>query len=350
MKKQTKKRIKNKMMRIKQIKRTPAGMILGLTYLDMMHHIQPQHDAQIIEQQREILKPFMKKGKVKGKNKTTKIKRGGHVFYYNVLPEICGLGVHEEDCVSSTLHFLGVLTYEAAAYLAEETGNSLDYRTILGWLNENFPDESEHVATSVLDLRDYYLRRSKRGRPVYDIHAINEENDTFMHKLNFILPYNQMGVMAGYTSYPEENNEGGVRGHVFCIIKDENGQLVLIDPQGEQYIEIHSIRDVMKFLQDENAQELALYVQEDIAEELTTNSPEQLRGPNNFIVPNPNAFNAERMVEINKEHKEEYENSNNNENGNEENGNEEPQWDDWNKVWYNSTGYYDRHGTYHYNE
>jgi hypothetical protein len=357
MKRQTKKNIKNKMMPMlpKQKKRTPAGMILGLTYLDMMHHIQPRHDARIIERQREILKPFIKTDK--NKNKTTKIKkRGGHVFYYNVLPEICGLGVHEYDCVPSTLHFLGLLTYEAAAYLAQETGNGLDYRSILVWLDENFPDESQHVANSIFDLREYFLRRSKRGRRIYDMAAINEENDTFMHKLNYLLPYNQMGVMAGYVTYSEENREFSEGGHVFCIIKDENGQLVLIDPQGEEYIEIHSIRDVMRYLENEGAHELILYIQEDVSEELTENSPEQLRGPNNYIVPDPNAFNADHMLTINRAHKEEYENGNNengNNNENNENGNNAPyenaKWDYWNERWYNSTGYYNANGTYHYN-
>ena len=38
-------------------------MILGLTYLDMLHHTQQNNIQQINEKQREILKPFLKKNK-----------------------------------------------------------------------------------------------------------------------------------------------------------------------------------------------------------------------------------------------------------------------------------------------
>jgi hypothetical protein len=286
----------------KQKKTTPSGMILGLIYLDMLHHIQPHRDKEIMDKQREILKPFIKKEK----NKTSKVKRGGHVFYYNVLPEVCGVDVHENDCVPSTLYFLGLLTYEAAQYLAHERWEGLDYRSILVWLDENFPDEdTHHVSHTILDLRDYFLETNEDGYDIYDEEAIEDANEAFMENLNTIMPYTQMGVIAGSVYYSEDNNQESTGGHVFCIIKDENEEFYIIDPQQRRYGAIHSIHDAVEFLKSGTRMyELTLYLQEDVVDELNTNEPD-VRGPNNYIVPNPHAFNAEHMLEINRQHNEE---------------------------------------------
>jgi hypothetical protein len=327
--KKKQKRIKHKIMPMikKQNKRTPANMILGLIYLDMLHHIQPQNDKELIEKQRDILKPFIKKEKNKTNKitkitKTSKVKRGGHVFYYNVLPAICGVDVHENDCVPSTLHFLGLLTYEAARYLALERGEGLDYRSILQWLDENFDGErNPHVAETILDLRDYFLDTNQDGWDIYDEEAIDAANDAFMDKLTIILPYTQMGVIAGSVKYSEDNNQEYEGGHVFCIIKDEYEQLRIIDPQQRRNIPLYSIHDAVQFLKSGTRMyELVLYIQQDVLEQTNANSPE-IPNANNFIVPDPTAFNVERILNINKEYNEE---NGNNEYGNENNeyGNE----------------------------
>jgi len=303
-----------------QKKTTPAGMILGLIYLDMLHHIQPHRDKEIIDKQREILKPFIKKSK----NKTSKIKRGGHVFYYNVLPQICGVDVHENDCVPSTLYFLGLLTYEAARYLAHERWDGLDYRSILVWLDENFPDEgTHHVSHTILDLREYFLETNEDGWDIYDEDAIEYANDAFMENLNTIMPYTQMGIIAGSVSYSEDNNQESIGGHVFCIIKDENEEFYIIDPQQRRYVALHSIHDAVEFLKSgANMYELTLYLQEDVVDELNANEPE-VRGPNNYIVPNPHEFNATHMLEINRQHNE-----------------EGAEWNDETGRWEDDEGYY----------
>jgi hypothetical protein len=234
----------------------------------------------------------------KNNKKISKKQTGGHVFYYDVLPEICGLDIHEEDCVPSTLYFLGVLTYEAAAHLATQRRYGLDYRTILVWLDENFPDEPEHVFESLVDLRDYYI-----GERAYDADALNEYNDEFMAKLNIILPYQQMGVLSYFVSYDEEDLEESTGGHVFCIIKNEYEQLVIIDPQQKLYVIINTVHDAARYIGMGGGLEFGVYIQQDIADGLNQNSPELVRGPNNYILPDPNAFNATRMLNINRDHK-----------------------------------------------
>jgi hypothetical protein len=61
--------------------------------------------------------------------------------------------------------------------------------------------------------------------------------------------------------------------------------------------------------------ELVLYIQQDVLEQTNANSPE-IPNANNFIVPDPTAFNVERILNINKEYNEE---NGNNEYGNENN-------------------------------
>jgi hypothetical protein len=48
---------------------------------------------------------------------------------------------------------------------------------------------------------------------------------------------------------------------------------------------------------------MCAYIQQDIADGLNQNSPELVRGPNNYIVPDPTAFNVNRLLQINREHK-----------------------------------------------
>jgi hypothetical protein len=239
-----------------------------------------------------------KQTKKQNKKMSKKTLRGGHVFYYDVLPEICGVDMHEHDCVPSTLYFLGVLTYEAAAYLAEQRRYGLDYRSILAWLDENFPDEPEHLFKTLVDLREYYI-----GERTYDAAALNEYNDEFMAKLHLVLPYEQMGVLAYFVSYNEADLEESTGGHVFCIIKNEYDQLVIIDPQQKMYVIVNTVHDAARYLGMGGGLEFGVYIQEDIADGLNENSPELARGPNNYILPDPNAFNAERLLHINREHK-----------------------------------------------
>ena len=234
----------------------------------------------------------------KHNKKMSKKQTGGHVFYYDVLPEICGVDVHDNDCVPSTLYFLGVLTYEAAAYLAEQRYTGIDYRSILVWLDENFPDEPEHVIETLLDLRDYCI-----GYRTFDAAALNEYNDEFMEKLNLILPHEQMGVLASFISYDDDDLEEANGGHVYCIIKNEYEQIVIIDPQQKLYVIVHTVHDAARYLGMGGGLQMCAYIQEDIAEGLHQNSPELARGPNNYIVPDPTAFNVNRLLQINREHK-----------------------------------------------
>ncbi len=323
-------RNKNKIMHMlpNQTKRTPVGIILGLIYLDMLHHIQPHRDKEIMDKQREILKPFIKKEK----NKTSKIKRGGHVFYYNVLPEICGVDVHENDCVPSTLYFLGLLTYDAARYLAHERGEGLDYRSVLTWLDENFPnDETYHVTHTILDLRDYFLETNEDGYDIFDEEAIDYANDAFMENLYTILPNNQMGVIAGMVKYEANNNQTSAGGHVLCIIRDENGDIYIIDPQQRLHAQIRSIRDAMRILQSgENVYELVLYLENDIAEAINAGESAVERDPNNYIVPNPHAFNVDHILHINRQYT-----------------GETAKWNNRTRRWEDESGYYNAQGEYY---
>lgn len=281
----------------KQKKMTPTKMILGLTYLDMLHHTQSKNIQQINEKQREILKPFLKKNK--NKHKTSKIQRGGHVFYYSVLPDICGLDVHGMDCVPSTLYFLGLLTHEAATYLAEQRESGIDARSVIEWLDESFPNENAHTYSEIIDLRDIYLRTNRRGKHIYNRRLIDSSNDRLMRYLNFILPHNQMGVMAGSVYFSENNNQESVGGHVFCIIKNEYGQIVIIDPQSRKWRVIDDTYDMIHFLDELGAYTLNVYIQEGSTEGFNSTNHE-LPDPNNFEVADPNAFNVNRLLTINR--------------------------------------------------
>ena len=314
-----------------QKKMTPTKMILSLTYLDMLHKTQPKNIQQINEKQREIIKPFIKKNK--NKHKTSKVQRGGHVFYYNVLPDICGLDVHGMDCIPSTLHFLGLLTHEAATYLAEQRENGIDVRSVASWLDESFPDENEHIEAEIIDLRDVYLRTNKRGKHIYNRQVINSANDRLMRYLNFVLPHNQMGVMAGCEYFSEHNNQERTGGHIFCIIKNEYGQLVIIDPQSRTYHVINDTYDMIRFLDQLSAYTLTIYIQEGSTEGFNSTNYE-LPDPNNFEVADPNAFNVNRLLTINRGRNGYY-----NENEDEDDEDEEEEEEE-------ESGYYNRQGYY----
>ena len=279
-----------------QKKMTPEKMILSLTYLDMLAHTQPQNIPQINERQREILKPFIKKSK----NKTSKIQRGGHVFYYNVLPEICGVDVHNSDCVPSTLYFLGLLTHEAATYLAQHRRRGVDMDSIVEWLDESFPDEINHVDDKIIDLRDVYIRTNKRGKHIYNRRRINGENARIMGYLHYVLPYNQMGVIATCEYYDDYNEFDG--GHTFCIVKNEYGQLVIIDPQSRYSRIIRDLYDIIYYLDymgEGYAYTMHIYVQAGTYDAYW--GYEQQYAENEFEVPNQTLFNANRLLELNRE-------------------------------------------------
>jgi hypothetical protein len=191
----------------------------------------------------------------------------------------------------------------------------------LVWLDENFPDEPHHVFETLFDLRDYYI-----GESSYDAVALNEYNDEFMEKLNLVLPYEQMGVLAYFVSYDEEDLEESTGGHVFCIIKNEYEQLVIIDAQQKLYVIINSVHDAARYLGMGGGLEFGVYIQQDIADGLNQNSPELVRGPNNYILPDPNAFNAERMLQINRDHRAETAAYYGEEANNDEANNEEGNW------------------------
>ncbi len=299
MKKMLKKNIKIKTimpMLPNQKKMTPDKMILSLIYLDMLAHTQPQNIAQINEKQREVLKPFIKKNK----NKTSKILRGGHVFYYNVLPEICGVDVHNSDCVPSTLYFLGLLTHEAATYLATHRRRGVDMDSIVEWLDESFPDEINHVDDKIIDLRDVYIRTNRRGKHIYNRRRINAENPRIMGYLHYVLPYNQMGVIATCEYYDDYNEFDG--GHTFCIVKNEYGQLVLIDPQSRYSRIIRDLYDIIYYLDymgEGYAYTMHIYVQAGTYDAYW--GYEQQYAENEFEVPNQTLFNANRLLELNRE-------------------------------------------------
>jgi hypothetical protein len=281
-----------------QKKMTPDKMILSLTYLDMLAHTQPQNIQQINEKQREILKPFIKKNK--NKNKTSKIQRGGHVFYYNVLPEICGIDVHNSDCVPSTLYFLGLLTHEAATYLATHRRYGVHMDSIVEWLDESFPDEINHVDDKIIDLRDVYIRTNRRGKNIYDRRRINAENPRIMGYLHYVLPYNQMGVIATCEYFDDYNQFDG--GHTFCIVKNEYGQLVLIDPQSRYSRIIRDLYDIIYYLDYMGAgyaYTMHIYVQAGTYDAYW--GYEQQYGENEFEVANTNRLNANRLLELNRE-------------------------------------------------
>jgi len=420
--KQNKHKMKMKMMRMlpKQKKITPTGVILGLTYLDMLHHVQPQNDAKIIERQHEILKPFIKRSK----NKTNKIKRGGHVFYYNVLPEVCALGAHNTDCQPSTLYYLGILTHDAATHLAEIIGEGQGHgiNTMLEWFDEMFPEDGPHIDHTLIDFGDYYSDTID-GRNIYNDGEIREMNDYVMGMLHHILPFNQMGVMAciSYrTKYDTDRLTAGDESdsHSICFIKDEYGQIVLVDSQSGIFRIIHEIHDIMyalglNYLGDNYAGRLLLYVQENVIGKYYVGNHNY--DPNNYSLPHnlnverlfeltrrnwvqdPNAENESSLAQENAENsnsssgeEEVIDNSamwgqrqmaqqNNAESSGSSSGEEEliadsgwngrqrthwnaagtsnngahtpyenAQWDDWYQRWYNSTGYYNEDGTYHY--
>jgi hypothetical protein len=233
--------------------------------------------------------------------KQTKKYKGGHVFYYSVLPKICGVGVHENDCIPSTLYFLGILTYEAAAELARQREDGIFDVSILDWLDEQFPDESHHVSNLILDFRIFFVRKSRRRRSVFDEVALESANNNFMAKLDFVLPYDKMGVMAGCLRRSQDN-QASVIGHICCIIKNEYGELFIIDPQEGYCVAIHTIRDALRFLEHVGYHELVLYVQQDVVEEFNKNSPQLLRGPNKYSL--PTAFDTSRLISINRKHTE----------------------------------------------
>ena len=241
------------------------------------------------------MKKTMKK---KTKLTPSKIKRGGHAFYYSSLPAICGLGVHDEDCVPSTLYFLGILTYEASVYLAQEVGKSINYLSVLDWLDENFPDDGAHVIAMIMDVRDVYQHTTKRGKNVYNRKLLNARNGRVMAYLHYILPYNQMGVIASCEYYSPNDNQQVTGGHAFCIIKDEVGQIVIIDPQSETYTPLNSVHDIVRFLDNLNAYTMYVCIQESVVDGFHHGNQEEY-GPNNYELP-PNTLNVERMVSINR--------------------------------------------------
>ena len=383
----TNKKMKMMHMLPKQKKIKPIGVILGLIYLDMLHHVQPQHDSKIIKRQREILKPFMRRAK----NKTTKIKRGGHAFYYNVLPEVCELGAHNTDCQPSTLYYLGILTREEATHLAEIIGEGQGHlsSTMLEWFDEMFPDDAPHIEKVVVNLGDYYL--TDKG--------LNEMNAYVMGLLNHILPYNNMGVMAVINYHAKYDTETLYAGelsesHSICFIRDQFGQLVLVDSQNGYFNIIYDIHSLLHALGNAGTDypgELSVFIQESVVDKFDIGN--YTHDPNNYSL--PHNLNTERLFELtrrnfykegsksNNEYEEELiDNSNtwaqrqmaqaqqnnaeDSSSGEEEvidesnmlgerqmsqlNGTQykNAQWDDWYQRWYNSTGYYNEDGTYHY--
>jgi hypothetical protein len=323
-------------------------------------------------------------------NKTQK----GGVFRYESLPQICGIGVHEEDCVPSTLHFLGILTYEAAVYLAQEKEHGITYSSIAAWFDETYPEKSAHVTPCIMDLRQVYLRTTRRGKNLYNTRLLNERNARTMDFLHYILPFNEMGVLASLSRYSDEDNQEEVGGHAFCIIKNEVGQIVLIDPQGESYVVINSVHDLLGYLERQGGYTMNVCIEQDELDGFTDPKSE-VYGPNNYNVPNQNALNVERVMDLHNRENGYYENVREAaayENSNEENMGQwgayagqgyrprqgprqyNPQMEQMNfdyppggrtnsngvqhkaqfdrmaQRWSNSTGYYDRKGWYHYND
>ena len=328
---------KNKMLP-PQKKMSPSKMILSLTYLDMLHKIQPKNIQQINEKQREILKPFIKKNK--NKHTTSKIQRGGHVFYYNVLPDICGLDIHGMDCVPSVLYFLGLLTHEAATYLAEESEHGIQPHNIARWLDESFPDENEHVEAEIIDLRDVYLRTNKRGKHIYNRRVLSSSSERLMRYLHTVLPFNQMGVMAGSNYFSENNEQEQTGGHAFCIIKNEHGQLVIIDPQSRNYHIINNVYDIVQFLDNLGAYTLSIIIEEGSTEGFN-NDNQEFPDPNNFGVANPNNLNPNALVALSRNHNRNYD---------EEDDDEEEDDEEEESGYYNRQGYYrNPNGSYYRN-
>ena len=176
-------------------------------------------------------------------NKTKK--RGGHIFYFEEnMGEKCRtgfLGMHENDCWPNTLYLLGILTREMAErfatdpnYVSKKSGISSE--AIIIWLNESLGQD--HSYDTLFD--------SQMGF----------DNDWFMGYLNFLLPYNFLGMPVSYELLDERGRY--IRGHVFCIIKDENGQFRLLDAQLGIDVVIESI-DTLRDILPNEGHRLVLY-------------------------------------------------------------------------------------------
>jgi hypothetical protein len=176
-------------------------------------------------------------------NKTKK--RGGHIFYFEEnMGEKCRtgfLGMHENDCWPNTLYLLGILTREMAErfatdpnYVSKKSGISSE--AIINWLNKSLGQD--HSYDTLFD--------SQMGF----------DNDWFMGYLNFLLPYNFLGMPVSYELLDERGRY--IRGHVFCIIKDENGQFRLLDAQLGIDVVIESV-DTLRDILPNEGHRLVLY-------------------------------------------------------------------------------------------
>ena len=162
-------------------------------------------------------------------------KRGGHVFYYeDRMIQKCRqgfLGVHDSDCWPNTLYLLGILTRRMAERFAMDTNHvtqdgGISGQAIINWFNEALG--VDHTIDHIFD--------SNEG----------PYNEWFMAYLNFLMPYNQMGMPITYEMYDE--NDIFIGGHALCLIRSRFGQFIILDAQVGTIRYLYSIYDMLEIL------------------------------------------------------------------------------------------------------
>ena len=171
-------------------------------------------------------------------NKTKKL-RGGHVFYFeDFIGEKCRtgfLGMHQNDCWPTTLYLLGMLTYEMAQTFAMDTKYVSEYNGVRSELIMQWLDDA--------------LGESHSYDVLFDSDG-PARNRWFMAYLNFLLPYNYLGMPITYEIYgiDSDGNEYPIAGHAFCIIKNGGGDFRILDAQANLNLPLHHISDLLSVL------------------------------------------------------------------------------------------------------
>jgi len=246
----------------------------------------------------------------KNKNKNKTKKRGGHVFIYDFLsgPDnygVCMYQEHMDDCAPQSMHHMGIFPERIARSIARRFTYGMSDEDIIDVLDRIYPSNN-HVVMPVLTLNDYndtdreYHPRYGYLNPDY----LYADNQMILSLLHYILPYPNMIVLARIARRIDEAGGEGLgegaytNGHILCIMKDENDAIYIIDPQPpyeRRYI--LSSLDLVEYMIDNNAWELALYVQEELADrwEEVENAYENVSPPYSY---ENNIYNKYQAVKL----------------------------------------------------